>query len=283
MKPIATLVFLSLTIMLFTVSCSVGKHGMFNKKKSTDTTATQQRVAAIKNIEVDLFDSFTFTGHANTPIQYRLLQPHTNAAKKFPLVLVFHGSGAVGNDNKKQLGLLAKYWALPTIHQQYAAFVVVPQFATRSSNYFLDSNRQVLTSGPEPCVQTVLQLVDSLKNVLPIDEKRIYVIGYSMGASTAINALTLRPGLFAAGISIAGIPQFDKLQQLSTIPIWMVHGNADTENTIESDLLFFKEMQLQHGNKLLFWELNKTAHNDIVPEMILGNRMASWLFGNKRK
>jgi len=246
--------------------------------KETDTTATRNLLAKIRGIDKDLFETKTYSN--NTTINYRFLQPKSvETNKKYPLVIVFHGSGAIGTDNEKQLWAMAKLWAEPSIQSKYPAFVVAPQFPTRSSNYTLDKNRNVLTSKSEPCLETVFDLIDSLKTILPIDLKRIYVVGYSMGASTTINALSLRPDLFAAGVSFAGIPQFDRIAVLKNKPIWLIHGNKDTDNTIESDLQFFEE--LKSNPKILFWELEGIGHENIISAPFLGDAIPKWLFSKK--
>lgn len=233
----------------------------------------------IRNISSDNFAADSFPGENNVLIRYRILKPINNkiGGRKFPLIIVFHGSGAIGKDNNSQLGLLAKMWASPDIQTKYPAFVVAPQFESRSSNYILDSNRNVLTSKPEACLFTALQLVDSLKHSsLNIDTTRIYVIGFSMGASTVINAISLRPDLFTAAVSISGIPQFRSMESLKNIPIWFMHGNMDTENPISSDRQFYKEAS---SNKAIrFWEFDSVGHDNIFQAFIPVADIPEWLF-----
>ncbi|MBT2564642.1 acetylxylan esterase [Pedobacter sp. ISL-68] len=264
------------------LSCNKSIHtfGKTKIEKSVDSIYLKQRIAEIKGLNTDVFTKGLFKGAGGTPIVYRLLKPKSTN-RKLPLVIVFHGSNAVGNDNSSQLGILAKLFATDEIQAKYPAFILAPQFPSRSSNYVMDQSRNVLTSVPQPCLTTALQLIDSLKSTLNIDEKRIYLIGFSMGASSVINALSLKPDLFAAGISISGIPQFDKVKTLTNIPIWLIHGNIDTENPFNSDEQFFKE--LSHNNKIRFWEFDDLAHNDIFAPAIITDELPKWLFKNKRK
>jgi predicted peptidase len=263
------------------LSCNKSIHTFGKTKidKSADSLYLKQRITEIKSLNTDAFTKGSFKGTADTAIVYRLLNPN-RTDKKLPLVIVFHGSNAVGNDNSSQLGILAKLFATNKIQAKYPAFILAPQFPSRSSNYVLDQSRNVLTSIPQPCLTTALQLIDSLKNTLNIDEKRIYLIGFSMGASSVINALSLKPDLFAAGISISGIPQFDKIKTLTNVPIWLIHGNMDTENPFNSDEQFYKEVS---HNKTRFWEFDNLAHNDIFAPAILTDELPRWLFKNKRK
>ena len=60
---------------------------------------------------------------------YRLFRPATN--KRVPLVLYLHGSGGLGDDNLKQLGLGnifgTRVWLLPENQERNPCYVVVPQ------------------------------------------------------------------------------------------------------------------------------------------------------------
>jgi len=235
---------------------------------------------SIRAISREVFQPFQYTGPGKTTINYRLLSP---ARKKdnYPLVLVLHGSGAVGTDNTSQLGVLARLWAKAAIRERYPAYIVVPQFPLRSSNYTMSPDKKVLVSSPDACLNTALQLIDSLKNVLPVNKRKIYVIGFSMGASSAINSLELRPDLFAAAVAVSGIPAFGRMDALAGIPIWLVHGNADQENPIDTDVLLYKELHALGDRHIKFWEVEGLDH-DVYAELYTSEQMPAWLFRHKK-
>jgi len=266
-----------LALLILVFSCHITKQEFGEEliQSNTDSIGIQKAIVAIRAISYDVFEAHSYKGSDQIEIQYRLVKP-LHEKKKAPLVVVFHGSNAIGNDNTNQMGLLSKMWALPGLREKYPAYVLAPQFSSRSSNYVIDNARGVLTSQPQQCIYSVLALIDSLKQVLNIDGDRIYAVGFSMGGSTVINALSLRPELFAAGISIAGIPQFDHIDSLSKIPIWLIHGNADTENPIDSDILFFKELNV-HGNAR-FTILDGVGHDKVLMTEIIGVDLIKWMF-----
>lgn len=273
---------ISSCLLLITLSHCSRYTSLYGEKKIENTIAdspnTKLRIAKIKAIDNEVFEAGSFTGRGTPTINYRLLKPEQENTAKVPLIIVFHGSGAVGKDNIAQLGILAKLWAMPEIKSNYPAYVVAPQFLTRSSNYVEDKQRGVLTSVAQPCLETALQLIDSLKTSLNIDLTRIYAIGFSMGGSSVTNVLSARPDLFAAGISISGIPQFDKAKTLSNTPLWLMHGNLDTENPFASDAQLYKEIK----HKTRFWEFDGKAHNDIFSSLILDEAIPQWLFKHKK-
>ena len=60
---------------------------------------------------------------------YRLFRPRETG--KAPLILYLHGSGGLGDDNEKQLGLGnvfgTRVWALPENQKRFSCYIVVPQ------------------------------------------------------------------------------------------------------------------------------------------------------------
>jgi predicted peptidase len=269
--------------IILATSCSPTKtqYGLRVVENTADTTLSKQAIFKIKKLDNNVFDTATFVGKEHIEIKYRLFKPkQQNANQKFPLVIVYHGSGTpIGNDNISQLGVLQKLFASADIQNKYPAYVLAPQFPTRSSDYIMDSARNLLYSKSSPCLNVALQLIDSLKSNLNIDNKRIYVVGFSMGGSTVINSLSARPDLFAAAISISGIPQFGKIKQLKAIPIWLIHGIDDTENYINSDEQFYKEK----SKHILFWKLKATTHNNVFTTTTLGETLPKWLFKQLKK
>src|SRR5215217_5169649 len=69
------------------------------------------------------------THKAGWTMPYRLFRP--DAAEALPLVLYLHGSGGMGNDNVKQMGLGnvfgTRVWALPENQKRFPCYVVAPQ------------------------------------------------------------------------------------------------------------------------------------------------------------
>jgi len=266
--------------ILVLAACTSAKNdtGYYQLQQTITADSANKAKNSIRAISNDLFTPFQYTGANKITINYRLLGPAKTTQKdKYPLVLVLHSSGGIGTDNTSQLGILVKLWAQPAIREKYPAYIVAPQFPLRSSNYSPNRDKNVLVSTPDPCLTTALQLIDSLKKVLPVNERKIYVIGFSMGASGTINSLDLRPDLFAAAVSISGIPSFNRTTTRPKTPIWLIHGNADTENPIDSDSLFYKELQSLHDHHIKFWEIDNLQH-DIYSELYTSDIIPVWLF-----
>lgn len=287
MKRLSKFTFFKLIalVSLLPIACISTRHsaGYTKVEKTVSPDTANACKKAILGISNDVFEASSYTSAGST-IRYRLLSPqNVQPGKSYPLVLILHSSGTpIGTDNVKQLGLMAKLWAQPGMRQKYPAYVLVPQFPVRSSNYVPTFNPNILTSAPDACLETAMQLIDSLKQVLPVNRRKIYVMGFSMGASSAINSLGLRPNQFAAAVSISGIPEFKQINTIAHTPVWFIHGNKDTENPIASDSVMYKQLQALRAKSIRYWEVENLEH-DVYPALYMGNDIPQWLFKHTRK
>jgi len=253
---------------------------VFNDAFPDSLTSAQTR-KQLNDLSADQYLKQTFI-KGSTSLNYRLLLPESYKSHlKYPLVITFHNSTRIGADNERQLEPLARIWLRPDIRQQYLAFVIAPQFQTRSSNYYLDSVRNCLISKPSEDVHLLLELIREVKNKYPgIDTNRIYLVGYSMGASTAQNLMNIAPKIFAAMVSIAAVPDFININGVQRKPIWLIHGRQDNENPYEGSEHLYRAMKGNPG--LLFTTYNKLDHNLITIPLLLTSQIPAWLFARHK-
>jgi predicted peptidase len=79
-------------------------------------------------------------------------------------------------------------------------------------------------------------LLAKLKKELPIDKKRIYITGYSMGGEGAIDFLTRSPNLFAAAIPICSGVYLSH------------HGSLDDVNDVKYSRIMIEALKKSGGN-----------------------------------
>jgi predicted peptidase len=127
-----------------------------------------------------------------------------------------------------------------------------------------------------------MELVDCLPGRLPIDERRVYVVGFSMGGSSAWNALLLRPGRFAAAVPIAGVPPERALApRFAAANLLLVHGLKDTENPPEPTRAMVAALEAAGARRVRLREYEGLGHQ-VPPEMIAGTEWREWLFAQRR-
>ncbi|RZL46507.1 MAG: phospholipase [Pedobacter sp.] len=243
--------------------------------KVDSLTFTETR-AALNKLSIANFEKRNFKKNEKT-LPYRLLLPKNyNKNQKYPLVITFHNSTRIGNDNEKQLEPLARIWQREEIYDQYNCFVIAPQFAERSSNYVINEDG-ILVSKPSEDVQLVLDLLVQIENEYTnIDKSRIYLVGYSMGASTAQNLMNIAPHKFKAIVAVAAVPDFSNIKAFKKKNIFLIHGQKDIENPYNGSMSLFNKLK---GNKnLTFKTFTELDHGNINIPLLLSKEIPNWLF-----
>lgn len=266
-------------VILLTTHYSFAQNQLFNDLKVDSLTFVQTR-ATLNNLSTDRFKKQVYE-HNGKQLPYRVLLPKNyDKQKKYPLVLTFHNSSRVGKDNESQLEPLARIWMREEIYDQYNCIVIAPQFSTRSSNY-VENASGVLASKPSDDINLVLGLLKSVEEQYQnIDKKRIYLVGYSMGASTAQNILSLAPNLFAGMVAIAAVPDFSNLKSFRSKNIWLIHGQKDVENPYNGSVELFNK--IKDNKKLVFTSYSSLDHNNINIPFLLNDDIPKWLFSLRR-
>jgi predicted peptidase len=168
--------------------------------------------------------------HGSWAMPYRLFRPSETG--KAPLVLYLHGSGGSGDDNQKQLGLGNIFgtllWALPENQKRVPCYVLAPQTDRGWARYKESPGGPAqVTSGFGDGARLALEIVQGLVRELPIDDRRLYVTGQSMGGAGVWNMIAHRPHVFAAAAICCGSLTQDEVTPLVHMPIWNFHGDAD--------------------------------------------------------
>ncbi|WP_027388686.1 carboxylesterase family protein [Chryseobacterium gregarium] len=270
---------INLTVITLNIPLAFGQISTSDHSKIDSLTFSDTK-AILNNLLNASFEKRIFN-QDNEELPYRLLLPKNyDPAKKYPAVLTFHNSTRIGNDNERQLEPLAKIWLRNEIYERYNCFVVAPQFNERSSNYLENGNGILVSKGSDATI-LVLKLLRKLEQEYPnMDKSKIYLVGYSMGASTAQNLMSLAPEEFAAMVSIAAVPDFSHLKALASKNIYLIHGAKDFDNPYKgSDELYKK---LKNSNKVLFKTFTELDHNNITIPLLLSDEIPKWLFKQKK-
>jgi predicted peptidase len=163
---------------------------------------------------------------------YRLFRPATTA--KVPLVLYLHGSGDLGDDNVKQMGLGnifgTRVWALPENQKNFPCYVVAPQTDRGWARYDQtqeENGSAKVVPGLGDGARLALAIVDRLCRDFPIDQKRIYVTGQSMGGAGTWNVTAHRTKFFAAQVICCGSRTAEDVTMSADTPLWSFQGDAD--------------------------------------------------------
>jgi predicted peptidase len=159
--------------------------------------------------------------HGDKDYPYWLYVPkRKDTSKPAPLILFLHGSGerAGGKKGPHEVGIG------PAISKQgdnFPFYVLFPQFS-RSGSW--------IASGAD--ARRAMTLLDHVIKDHPIDEKRLYLTGISMGGNGTWELAIAHPKKWAA---IAPVCAYvtnhsinpDHVQAIKDLPCWCFHGEKD--------------------------------------------------------
>jgi len=177
----------------------------------------------------ELYVPGVFQAEDGTTLPYRLWEPgYPQSGERFPLIVVLHGSGECGTDNRRQLEAVA---ALTRCCQQAnaRAMVLVPQFApgawpVRGLAFAPD---YALPAEPAASLAALHALCDRLVEQHRADPDRIVITGLSLGGFAVWDAAARWPDCFAGAVPVCGSGAVGSAALIGRLPVWAFHGEAD--------------------------------------------------------
>ncbi len=170
-------------------------------------------------------------------LNYRMLLPKNfQKTKTYPLVLVLHGAGERGNDNKKQLLHGSNLFLNEKNRDSFPAIVIFPQCPENDywANIEADRSKQPITfqykykEAPTKAMALVIDLMEEMVEKPYVKTNQIYVMGLSMGGMGTFEILYRKPQMFAAAVPICGGGDPDYVSKYAkTVPLWVFHGAKD--------------------------------------------------------
>ncbi|MCK9554699.1 dienelactone hydrolase family protein [bacterium] len=217
-------------------------------------------------------------------IPYRSYTPPVSDKKrKYPVILFFHGSLERGSDNLKQMSYGIRELINYSKARNKPVFILAPQCSRREEwvklSYSGKSHK--MTGKPTNALKLALELLDDTVRKEPIDARRIYVVGLSMGAFAVWDALERRPGYFAAAIPICGGGDISKAGSLVKIPIWAFHGKLDEVVAVKRSRNMIDAIRKEGGNPC-YTEYPEGEHDSWV--MTFKNiKVFDWLLKQRKR
>lgn len=134
----------------------------------------------------------------------RLFSPASTPDSPTPLVVALHGAG--GSENM--------------FFESYGAGQIVKECQKRG--WLLVSPRSGLLGTPP-----VAAIIDKLAEHYPIDRKRVFLVGHSLGAGQAIDLVQRHPDTFAAVAVLGGGGRVRQKERFQRLSVFVGVGTAD--------------------------------------------------------
>jgi predicted peptidase len=224
-----------------------------------------------------------FTGgeYVRERFEYRLMPPpRVVEGETYPLVIFLHGAGERGSDNRLQLLYLPELMASDERRAAFPCYVYAPQCRPDRKWVDLDWSADRSTFEREPSTQlaVVMQTIDELVQSRPIDRRRIYLTGLSMGGYGAWDLAARRPELFAALAPVCGGGDEATAVRLKVVPVWAFHGARDTVVRPERSRRMIEALRTAGAVEVGYTEYPDVGHDSWRPAYADAGGLVAWMF-----
>lgn len=233
----------------------------------------------------DQTQDLVYTNAGGEWISYRLFLPKDyDAAKKYPLVLVFHGAGQRGYDNRKQLAPYTAGWIDDAVQSKHPCILVIPQCPVKQDWVDFEWAKRTYSFAAikiSKSMRLTKELLDQVMREKSVDPNRVYVLGASMGGYGAWNFVMHYPALVAAAVPVCGGGDPAMAETIKQVPIWAFHGDNDnivppwgTQNMVDA-------IKKAGGTKIKLTMYPEVSHDACMkawrePELV------EWLFSQSK-
>jgi predicted peptidase len=227
--------------------------------------------------------------------RYQVYVPADYASRRsWPVIVFLHGNGDQGSDGRKhtERGLAERIRKNPS---QFPAIIVFPQ-ARVGTRWFNPEMEALVLAG-------LKHTTDEFR----ADRHRIYLTGFSMGATGAYRIARRRPEKFAAVVAVAGrvepgskytteeievdrranpfVAEPDPFLALARgvkdIPMWVFHGDNDEQVPVEQSRRLMDALK-KVGAKIRYTEYTGVDHVGAARRAFGEADMLEWLFRQRR-
>ena len=231
-----------------------------------------------------MFEAKTYVNDNDDSLLYRMLEPERRCfLKKYPLVIFLHGAGERGQDNERQLIWGAGAFIKEENRKDHPCFVIAPQCpkGKRWVDVNWDLMTHVMPEEPSENMALVMELIDKVIDKYPVNKRRIYITGLSMGGYGTWDLISRWSDKFAAAAPICGGGDELQAPKLVKMPIWVFHGSDDTTVPPERSRNMVKAIQDEGSEKIKFTEYPGVGHGSWKPAYADPEFM-KWMFGQKK-
>ncbi|MDP6635429.1 MAG: dienelactone hydrolase family protein [Phycisphaerae bacterium] len=219
----------------------------------------------------------------NQTLPYRIHRPEKiETGGKYPLVVLFHGAGERGDDNKRQL----VHGSADILKFAKAAkqpiFFIAPQCPRGQQWVNTPWGKLSHTMPKEPSKSMTLAIGLIKKTIadLPVDDKRVYVTGLSMGGFATWDIIQRMPNYFAAAMPICGGADTAEAAKLKNTPIWCFHGGNDRVVKTQRSRDMVAAIK-KAGGAPKYTEYSGVGHNSWT-RTFRDKEVLTWLFAQRK-
>lgn len=222
-----------------------------------------------------------FVSASGERLRYYLALPAQVGDGPLPIVTVLHGSSGSGNGNGAALNggqrAAVDLWVREDVQRRNPSIAVAPQAEPAAGETWVRAWRAPAPDDPRPkeALVLVMELLASLETRYPVDRRRLYLTGPSMGGFGAWLAYTRYPGRFAAIVPVCGGGDPGAVTPNATA-VWAFHGEMDSQVPVSRAREMVSAIEAA-GSSVRYSEYAGMGHN-IAAKAYAEPGLVDWLF-----
>jgi predicted peptidase len=192
--------------------------------------------------------------------------PNDSVLQANPPVLIFlHGRSLSGVN----LDLVKKYGVIREIEKGriIPAIVIAPQVQKGESW--------------EP--KKILSVLEFVQKKFSSDKNRVYVVGMSLGGYGTLGFAGAFPEIVTAAVALCGGGNTEEACKLSTIPLWIQHGDKDFVVPISESEKMVAAIKNCNGGENLKYTIVPGANHGDLERIFRSDEIYDWLFQFTKK
>ena len=195
-------------------------------------------------------------------MKYLLYLPEGyDARDNWPLMIFLHGSGERGDD----LELVKKHGPPKlALEMNFPLIILSPQ----------------CRAGSRWETKPLIELIDHILSELPVNRRKIYLTGLSMGGFGTWDLAAAFPDYFAAIVPICGGGNPSDACKMKDIPAWVFHGQDDKVVPVEKSQEMVDALK-NCGGRVKFTVYPDTGH-DSWTKTYANPKLYEWLLNQNK-
>ncbi len=224
----------------------------------------------------------TFSSSKNKNLPYQFIEPlHNDSKEKYPLLIFLHGCKEFGCDNLRQMVKFPKILLSEEYRVKKPCYIIAPQCPENDTwvsfpNY---PNDNIVSEEQTPTTLATLELIEHSIATYNIDPEQIVGIGFSLGAEGLFDIVTKNKNVFSAIISIDGMADINKIEDIAQTPSWIFHG-AHSPFVDTQEVRNLATLINNSGNNCTYTEFSDLDHQ-CWTEAYKTEDIWEWLFSKK--
>jgi predicted peptidase len=116
---------------------------------------------------------------------------------------------------------------------------------------------------------------------LPVDARRVYVVGQSLGGYGTWDLIARYPDLFAAAIPLCGGGDTKRILSARNVPVWAFHGAKDATVPVARSREMVTALRTINSS-VRYTEYPNVGH-DVWSRAFAEHDLPEWLFAQRRR